>query len=189
MRVSAKIELDKSRILERRGFDGGRMDSMPDTSHDLKKVIDSPEVTIYQGDALRVLRALPDCSVDAVLTDPPYSSGGVHLSAKLADPGTKYQRSDTVKRNPALLGDHKDQRSHAYWSTLWLAECWRVTKDGGASARGTAPAEPALACRLMRTKMNKSRFVTTKEEVVWLTDEEAAAEDEDEATADRGQQL
>lgn len=41
----------------------------------------------------------------------------------------------------------------------------------------------------MRTKMNKSRFVTTKEEVVWLTDEEAAAEDEDEATADRGQQL
>lgn len=42
--------------------------------------------------------------------------------------------------------------------------------------------------------MNKSRFITTKEEVVWLTDEEAAAEDEaeaedeDEATADRGQQ-
>lgn len=106
---------------------------MPDTtSHGLKKVIDSPEATIYQGDALRVLRALPDCSVDAVLTDPPYSSGGVHLSAKLADPGAKYQRSDTVKSYPALLGDHKDQRSHAYWSTLWLAECWRVTKDGGA---------------------------------------------------------
>lgn len=41
--------------------------------------------------------------------------------------------------------------------------------------------------------MNKSRFVTTKEEVVWLTDEEVAAEDEAEdegdATADRGQQL
>lgn len=110
------------------------MNSVSDTSHDLKKVIEPPEATIYQGDALRVLRALPDCSVDAVLTDPPYSSGGVHLSAKLADPGTKYQRSDTVKSYPALFGDHKDQRSHAYWSTLWLAECWRVTKDGGTTA-------------------------------------------------------
>jgi site-specific DNA-methyltransferase (adenine-specific) len=28
--------------------------------------------TIYHGDCLEVLRALPDASVDAVVTDPPY---------------------------------------------------------------------------------------------------------------------
>lgn len=30
-------------------------------------------VTLYHGDALAVLRDLPTASVDAVITDPPYS--------------------------------------------------------------------------------------------------------------------
>lgn len=33
-------------------------------------------VTIYHGEALEVLDSLPDSSVDLLLTDPPYSSGG-----------------------------------------------------------------------------------------------------------------
>lgn len=41
-----------------------------------------PSFTLYNGDALACLRALNDDSVDAVLTDPPYSSGGVTLSAR-----------------------------------------------------------------------------------------------------------
>ncbi len=36
----------------------------------------SERVTLFHGDALRVLATLPDAGVDAVLTDPPYSSGG-----------------------------------------------------------------------------------------------------------------
>jgi tRNA G10 N-methylase Trm11 len=32
----------------------------------------APGVTIYHGDALDVLRQLPDGSVGAVITDPPY---------------------------------------------------------------------------------------------------------------------
>jgi hypothetical protein len=31
-----------------------------------------PDVTIYQGDALSVLRELPDAIVDCVVTSPPY---------------------------------------------------------------------------------------------------------------------
>lgn len=34
-------------------------------------------VTLWQGDALAVLHDLPDASVDALITDPPYSSGGM----------------------------------------------------------------------------------------------------------------
>ena len=33
-------------------------------------------VSLYHGDALAVLSSLDDNSVDAILTDPPYSSGG-----------------------------------------------------------------------------------------------------------------
>ncbi|MEH2285774.1 MAG: hypothetical protein V7K90_31410 [Nostoc sp.] len=34
--------------------------------------LESPEVTLYQGDCLNVLRSLPDDSVNLMLTDPPY---------------------------------------------------------------------------------------------------------------------
>ena len=32
---------------------------------------------LYLGDCLAVLRELPTASIDAVITDPPYSSGGM----------------------------------------------------------------------------------------------------------------
>ena len=36
-----------------------------------------PDVRLYLGDCLEVMKTLPDNSVDAVVTDPPY---GVNLS-------------------------------------------------------------------------------------------------------------
>ena len=68
-------------------------------------------VNLYNGDALAVLATLPDGSVDAVLTDPPYSSGGVSLAAKQTDPASKYQSSGVKRKYPPMLGDAKDQRS------------------------------------------------------------------------------
>jgi len=87
-------------------------------------------VTVYQGDALAILDTLPAGSVDAVLTDPPYSSGGVTMSARQTDPANKYQQSGTRRQYPPMLGDAKDQRSWTHWCMLWLAECWRVSRDG-----------------------------------------------------------
>ena len=87
-------------------------------------------VTLYQGDSLAILADLPDHSVDAVLTDPPYSSGGASLSAKQADPANKYQSSSARRSYPPMLGDAKDQRSWTMWCTLWLGQCWRIAKDG-----------------------------------------------------------
>ena len=94
------------------------------------KISLADHVTLFQGDALGVLTTLPAASVDAVLTDPPYSSGGITLSAKQVDPARKYQRSYIKRQYPPMLGDSKDQRSWTMWCTLWLAECWRIAREG-----------------------------------------------------------
>ena len=36
-------------------------------------------INLRQGDCVELLRELPDASVDCVLTDPPYASGGICL--------------------------------------------------------------------------------------------------------------
>lgn len=87
-------------------------------------------IVLFHGDALRILTTLSDASVDAVLTDPPYSSGGVTLGARQDDPAQKYQQSNTRRRYPPMLGDAKDQRSWIKWCALWLAECWRIARKG-----------------------------------------------------------
>ena len=56
---------------------------------------------IYLGDCIEVLKHFPPCSVDLVVTDPPYNS-------------------------PAIEWDGKNNE----WQVLWLEEVKRVMKDG-----------------------------------------------------------
>lgn len=88
------------------------------------------DATVYQGEALALLRSLPDESADAILTDPPYSSGGLHTNQRQRPPSEKYQSSDARKRHFEFHGDNRDQRSFITWATLWLGECYRVAKTG-----------------------------------------------------------
>ena len=85
---------------------------------------------LHQGDALAVLRSMPDASVDAVITDPPYSSGGFTRGDRSLPPAMKYTMNGTKIERPAFSGDNRDQRSFAYWCALWLGECLRVAKPG-----------------------------------------------------------
>lgn len=96
----------------------------------MTKTLLSGRVTLFQGDALSVLTTLPDASVGAVLTDPPYSSGGLTLTERQGDPDKKYRNSSLKHKFPAMLGDAKDQHSWTLWCTLWLAECWRIAQAG-----------------------------------------------------------
>jgi site-specific DNA-methyltransferase (adenine-specific) len=90
---------------------------------------------MIQGDSLVVLRDMPSASVDAVLVDPPYSSGGTFGRERAkADANAKYQNCETQRRYPKLLGDTRDARGYLAWCALWLAECWRVAKDGAVVA-------------------------------------------------------
>jgi DNA modification methylase len=64
---------------------------------------------IIQGDSLEILRQLPSNLVDAVITDPSYSSGGMILSQKNQDPVKKYERtSNKIVYRATFFGDNKD---------------------------------------------------------------------------------
>lgn len=69
-------------------------------------------------------------TIDVVLTDPPYSSGARDAGGRQADPVNKYAQNGDAKGRPTFTGDNRDQRSWAYWCTLWMAECLRVAKPG-----------------------------------------------------------
>lgn len=98
------------------------------------------QVTLYQAEALAVLQRLPDDSVDALITDPPYSSGGMFRGDRAQDVHTKYVNSDQVAAGTgggaleAFAGDSRDGRGYGYWVALWLAEATRVVKPGGVCA-------------------------------------------------------
>lgn len=85
---------------------------------------------IYQGDSLEVLRTIPTASVDAIVTDPPYSSGGLMRSDKMKSTTAKYLGKNAGGR-PAFSGDNRDQRSWVMWCILWMNECRRILKPGG----------------------------------------------------------
>lgn len=86
---------------------------------------------LHDVDALTLARALPDRSIDFVFTDPPYASGGLHLSARSQAPSKKYIHSDTKAVYEDFEGDNMDQRAWSFWCHAWLTECRRALKSGG----------------------------------------------------------
>jgi site-specific DNA-methyltransferase (adenine-specific) len=70
---------------------------------------------LNRGDALGVLRSMPTASVDAVITDPPYSSGGFTRGDRAGSTSTKYTLTGTQVERPEFAGDNRDQRSFGYW--------------------------------------------------------------------------
>jgi site-specific DNA-methyltransferase (adenine-specific) len=87
---------------------------------------------IHEGDALAVLSRLPSASCDALVTDHPYSSGGMIRGDRMAGTSSKYLQSDSANRDLVeFAGDTRDQRAYAYWCALWLGEALRVVKPGG----------------------------------------------------------
>jgi site-specific DNA-methyltransferase (adenine-specific) len=97
-------------------------------------VIAAEDARVVHGEALAELSRLVDDTVDAVVTDPPYSSGGM-VRGDRAQPGEhrKYSGSSAARTLPGFDGDTRDQRGYAHWCALWLAQCHRVVRTGGAA--------------------------------------------------------
>ena len=85
----------------------------------------------FQGDALKHLSNIDSESFDALITDPPYSTGGQFRSDRAQTTGTKYTTTGTkAKPFTDFPGDNRDGRSFQYWMTLILSECFRTLKPG-----------------------------------------------------------
>ena len=98
---------------------------------------DFPHGTIYRDDAIEVARLAEDGSVDLVLTDPPYCSGGSSGRERTRDPATKYQHKTVRRVYPTFGGDHRDQRSFLAWCALWVRESTRLLPPGALHAQFT----------------------------------------------------
>jgi site-specific DNA-methyltransferase (adenine-specific) len=95
-------------------------------------------LVIYHGDALATLASLEPGRADVLLTDPPYSSGGMFRGDRAKDVSDKY--TQPVKIDGAFQkadrgsfsGDGRDQRSWMAWVGAWGYQCTQVVRPGGA---------------------------------------------------------
>ncbi|MDR2697479.1 MAG: site-specific DNA-methyltransferase [Holophagales bacterium] len=81
---------------------------------------------LYLGNCREILPTLKQ-SVNAVITDPPYSSGGFTRGDRNRESGKKYTQIDYTN----FAGDNRDQRSFLLWCSDWLEMCLDVTVPGG----------------------------------------------------------
>ena len=89
-------------------------------------------VTIYHGDAFDILHDLE--GIGAVVTDPPYSSGGAYRGDRAMATTTKYVNSDTAAYRPDFAGDNRDQRSFLAWCSMWLNAARQASIPGAVLA-------------------------------------------------------
>jgi site-specific DNA-methyltransferase (adenine-specific) len=129
---------------------------------------------------------MPDASVDAIVTDPPYSSGGAFRGDRLVAPSVKYIDHDPKnQKTPTFAGDTRDGFGFWYWMSMWLSESLRVVKPGGVAAVFTDWRQIALTIGSLQSggwvyrgianwhKPNarpiRGRYNNTCEYVVWGT--------------------
>lgn len=140
---------------------------------------------VITGDCLTVLPTLESESVDAIVTDPPYSSGGAFRGDRTASTRSKYVQSDAKHDIADFTGDTRDQRGYLAWCALWMGECMRIAKPGAIMAaftdwRQLPTTTDALQCAgwvwrgiAVWGKANarpcKGRYAAQSEFIVWGT--------------------
>jgi len=85
-------------------------------------------ITIYCGETLEVLPHLS--GVDAVITDPPYSSGGAMRSDRTRSTVAKYVQTGTIDVLPEFTGDNRDGRGYLAWCSLWMCAARHASVAG-----------------------------------------------------------
>lgn len=92
-------------------------------------------VTVYSGDCFDILPTLPDASMQAVVTDPPY---GLDFMGRAWDSFDRVPRKvRDAEGSQALLGNHSARlnaegtRTYRGWCEQWARECLRLLTPGG----------------------------------------------------------
>ena len=86
--------------------------------------------TILHGDTLKLVKAFQPGIFDAVITDPPYASGGTKQNERNRTTNQKYSSMKAENALPDFDGDNKDQRSWTHWMAEWLYDVRKACKTG-----------------------------------------------------------
>ena len=94
------------------------------------------ETTLLCGDCLEMMEHIPDGGVDMVLTDPPYSSGGLYAGERQANTRTKYcdRKYNGAYRFRDFSGDNMDQRSFTEFMRMVLSKARQKCRPGAIAA-------------------------------------------------------
>lgn len=95
-----------------------------------REVVQIGPCTLYRGDCLDILPTLEPGIVDAVVTDPPYSSGGAFRGDRTQRTITKYVQTGVQCERQEFSGDSRDQRSFLAWCSLWLCAARHAASPG-----------------------------------------------------------
>jgi len=76
-------------------------------------------IKLIKGDCLEVMKGIPDGSIDAIITDPPY---------KVITGGRNNGKNH--KRPKGILNENKELMENIPCFKDWLTECYRVMKNG-----------------------------------------------------------
>lgn len=86
--------------------------------------------TILHGDVMHIVPHMTRAVFDAVITDPPYASGGASQTAKNRSTTEKYSSLRGDKALPDFDSDQMDQRSWTRWMCEWLQMVRTACKPG-----------------------------------------------------------
>lgn len=92
----------------------------------------STSFSVLLGDALLRLRELPDQSADAIITDPPYCSGGFSEAAKRQAKGQGL-RSEVIRDIGWFANDNMTTGGLVWLLRACMIECERILRDGGSA--------------------------------------------------------
>lgn len=85
---------------------------------------------IHQGDCMQLLKSLPDCSIDLVVTSPPYNLKGLKVSnGKKSKSDDEYGWVDVIEYDG--YDDDMNEEQYQQWQIELLDEIFRVLTPSG----------------------------------------------------------
>lgn len=97
-----------------------------------RKISNVPENELFHGDAIKILKSLPDGSIDHCITDPPYNISGYDNKKKIGwlnsnSYWTKEKKFSKIDAN----WDKFTNNDYEFFTASWLKEVSRVLKPNG----------------------------------------------------------
>ena len=93
-------------------------------------------IELYRGDCLELMKHVPEASLDMILTDPPYCSGGLFAGSRKASTARKYcsMEHNGASKLHNFSGDNMDQRSFTEFMRMVFVKCREKAKPESIAA-------------------------------------------------------